>query len=80
MSTRPRRETMSPAIEDTMFFTRLRRHAKWMFVFLALVFALGFVGFGVGAGGVGIGDVFRGSGGGGTSVSDARKANVTLFI
>lgn len=74
MSTRPRRETMSPAIEDTMFFTRLRRHAKWMFVFLALVFALGFVGFGVGAGGVGIGDVFRGSGGGGTSVSDARKA------
>ena len=38
-------------IEDTMFFPRLRRHAKWMFLFLALVFALGFVGFGVGAGG-----------------------------
>jgi tetratricopeptide (TPR) repeat protein len=65
---------MSPAIEDTMFFPRLRRHAKWMFVFLALVFALGFVGFGVGAGGVGIGDIIRGSGGGGTSASDARKA------
>jgi hypothetical protein len=24
-----------------MFFPRLRRHAKWMFLFLALVFALG---------------------------------------
>ncbi len=57
-----------------MFFPRLRRHAKWMFVFLALVFALGFVGFGVGAGGVGVGDIFRGSGGGGASVSDATKA------
>ena len=64
---------MAPAIEDTMFFPRLRRHAKWMFVALALVFALGFVGFGVGAGGVGIGDIIRGGGGGGTSVSDARK-------
>jgi tetratricopeptide (TPR) repeat protein len=64
---------MAPAIEDTMFFPRLRRHAKWMFVLLAAVFALGFVGFGVGAGGVGVGDIFRGSGGGGTSVSDAQK-------
>ena len=58
-----------------MFFPKLRRHAKWVFVFLALVFALGFVGFGVGAGGVGIGDVLRNAGGsgGGSSVSDARK-------
>ena len=31
-----------------MFFPRLRRQAKWVFLFLALVFALGFVGFGVG--------------------------------
>ena len=58
-----RRGTTAPSIEDTMFFPRLRRHAKWMFVFLALVFALGFVGFGVGAGGTGIGDIFRNSGG-----------------
>lgn len=58
-----------------MFFPRLRRHAKWMFVFLALVFGLGFVVFGVGAGGVGVGDVLRNAGGGGgQSVSDARKA------
>jgi len=56
-----------------MFFPRLRRHAKWMFVFLALVFGLGFVVFGVGAGGTGVGDIFRGSGGSGAeSVSDAR--------
>src|SRR6188768_4524807 len=62
-------------IEDTMFFPRLRRHAKWMFLFLALVFALGFVGFGVGAGGVGFGDVIRDAAGGGgqPSVSDAEE-------
>jgi tetratricopeptide (TPR) repeat protein len=62
-------------IEDTMFFPRLRRHAKWVFVFLALVFALGFVGFGVGAGGVGFGDILKGhgSGSGVPSVSDAQS-------
>lgn len=72
---RPRAST-APSIEDTMFFPRLRRHAKWMFVFLALVFALGFVVFGVGAGGTGIGDIFRDQGGtsSGQSVSDARQA------
>jgi Flp pilus assembly protein TadD len=58
-----------------MFFPRLRRHAKWMFLFLALVFALGFVGFGVGAGGIGFGDVIRDAAGGGgqPSVSDAEQ-------
>jgi tetratricopeptide (TPR) repeat protein len=62
-------------IEDTMFFPRLRRQAKWVFLFLALVFALGFVGFGVGAGGVGVGDIFRDAGGasGVPSVSEAEK-------
>src|SRR6185436_8759399 len=62
-------------IEDTMFFPRLRRHAKWMFLFLALVFGLGFVGFGVGAGGIGFGDVIRDAAGGGgqPSVSDAEQ-------
>jgi tetratricopeptide (TPR) repeat protein len=65
---------MGGSIEDTMFFPRLRRHAKWMFVFLALVFALGFVGFGVGAGGVGIGNIFDNQGtGSGVSVSSARE-------
>jgi len=58
-----------------MFFPRLRRHAKWMFLFLALVFALGFVGFGVGAGGIGFGDVIRDAAGGGgqPSVEDAEQ-------
>jgi tetratricopeptide (TPR) repeat protein len=70
---RPRAST-APSIEDTMFFPRLRRHAKWMFVLLALFFAFGFVLFGVGAGGVGVGDIFKGSGSAGAqSISDARK-------
>jgi Flp pilus assembly protein TadD len=58
-----------------MFFPRLRRHAKWMFVFLALVFGVGFVGFGVGAGGVGFGDILRGSGEGSgvPSISESQK-------
>lgn len=57
-----------------MFLTRLRRHAKWVFVLLALVFGLGFVAFGVGAGGVGFGDIFKGGGGGSAaSVSDAKE-------
>jgi Flp pilus assembly protein TadD len=43
-----------------MFFPRLRRQAKWVFVFLAFVFALSFVFFGVGSGS-GIGDLLRGN-------------------
>ena len=46
-----------------MFFPRLRRHAKWMFVFLAVALGGGFVLFGVGAGGTGVGDILRGGGG-----------------
>ena len=45
--------------EDQLFFSRLRRHAKWVFVFLALVFALSFVLFGVGSGSTGIGDALQ---------------------
>ena len=66
----------SGAIEDTMFFPRLRRHSKWMFLFLALFFGLGFVLFGVGASGTGLGDLFRNrhGGGSGSSVDSALKA------
>jgi tetratricopeptide (TPR) repeat protein len=39
-----------------MFFPKLRRRAKWVFLFLAVAFAASFVFFGVGAGGSGIGD------------------------
>jgi tetratricopeptide (TPR) repeat protein len=64
------------SVEATMFFPKLRRQAKWMFVFLALVFGVGFLAFGIGTGGGGIGDIFQGLGqsaSGGPSASDARK-------
>jgi tetratricopeptide (TPR) repeat protein len=62
---------------EGLFFQRLRAQAKWMFVFLALVFAVSFVFFGVGANisGTGVADIL-GFGGGGTgqpSVDDARE-------
>lgn len=59
-----------------MFFPRLRKQVKWMFVFLALAFALGFVVFNVGGAGPsgGIGDLFRNVGGSsGPSVGDAQE-------
>jgi tetratricopeptide repeat protein len=72
----PRRGSSGAAIEDTMFFPRLRRHTKWMFVLLALFFGVGFVAFGVGAGGTGIGDIFRNhqSASGGPSVGKSLAA------
>jgi tetratricopeptide (TPR) repeat protein len=69
-----------PSIESTMFFPRLRRQAKWVFVFLAFVFAAGFVFFGVGSGSTGLGDLLRGnfnifgSGGGSTTSSAVKSA------
>jgi Flp pilus assembly protein TadD len=60
-----------------MFFPRLRNHAKWMFVFLALVFGVGFVIFGVGSSlPSGLGDILRNGGSSSSqpSVSDAQKA------
>jgi Flp pilus assembly protein TadD len=64
------------AAEETLFFSRIRSHAKWAFVLLALVFAGGFVFFGVGTGNSGLGDVFNNlfqGGSSGTSISDAQK-------
>jgi tetratricopeptide (TPR) repeat protein len=57
-----------------MFFPRLRRQAKWMFVFLALVFAVGFVGFGVGSGAGGLDQLwsFNQEASSGPSVGDAQ--------
>src|SRR5919112_4037932 len=49
------------AAEEDMFFPKLRRQARWMFVFLALVFGLGFVLFGVGSGNGGLGDLLQGN-------------------
>jgi tetratricopeptide (TPR) repeat protein len=61
-----------------MFFPRLRRQARWVFVFLALVFALGFVFFGVGSGSslgdlLNPGSIFGTSSGGGTSLGSLKK-------
>jgi cytochrome c-type biogenesis protein CcmH/NrfG len=59
-----------------MFFMRLRRSTKPMFIFLALVFALSFVFLGVGSGSSGIGDLLRGNfsfgGSSGPSVGKAK--------
>ena len=58
-----------------MFFPKLRRQAKWVFVLLALSFGVGFVVFGVGSGaGLGLGDILQGgSTASGPSVGDAQK-------
>ena len=75
---RPRAARKPPVAEQTMFFMRLRRSTKPMFIFLAVVFALSFVLLGVGSGSSGIGDLLRGNfhlfGGGSsaTSVSGAQ--------
>jgi tetratricopeptide (TPR) repeat protein len=44
------------SVEQQLFFTRLRKTQKPIFIFLALVFGLGFVFFGVGSGSTGIAD------------------------
>jgi tetratricopeptide (TPR) repeat protein len=59
-----------------MFFPRLRKQAKWMFVFLALAFAIGFVVFNVGSGGggTGIGDLLLEQQSGSSGVPSAKEA------
>ena len=88
-STQRKRRPRSPAPrskprsspEDLMFFPRLRRRAKWVFLFLAVAFGLGFVAFGVGTGvsGTSLGDVLQDflnrEPEGIQSVEDARKAS-----
>ena len=60
-----------------MFFPKLRKRAKWVFVLLAAAFGIGFVGFGVGGtvsgGGIAdaIGDIFGRSGSALPSASEA---------
>ena len=68
------RRTSSSSLEQSMFFPRMRRQAKWAFAFMVLVFALSFVFLGVGSGSSGIGDLLQGHigdifGGGGSSTS-----------
>src|SRR5262249_45073622 len=47
--------------EDTMFFPKLRSHAKWVFVLLAVIFMTSFVFLGVGSGSSGLGDLLQGN-------------------
>ena len=58
-----------------LFFVRLRRHQKWVYALLAVVFGLSFVlvGVGSGTGGGGLSSLFTGwfSGSGGSSISKA---------
>ena len=55
-----------------MLFERIRRGQKPVFVFLAIMFGLGFVALGVGSGasGVNLGDLFNSAGGSSSSISD----------
>jgi tetratricopeptide (TPR) repeat protein len=57
----PKRRQRSSSAEDLMFFPKLRRKAKWVFVLLAIVFAGGFLVFGVGTGvqGTSVGDILH---------------------
>jgi cytochrome c-type biogenesis protein CcmH/NrfG len=48
-----------PQWQEELFFQRLRVHAKWAFALLAVIFALGFVFFGVGSGSTGISDALQ---------------------
>ncbi len=58
-----------------LFFVRMRRHQKWVYALLALVFMISFVLVGVGSGnGGGLSQLYTGlfGGGGGSSVSKAQ--------
>ena len=53
------RKQRPPEWQEQLFFQRLRVHAKWAFVLLALVFGLGFVFLGIGSGSNGITDALQ---------------------
>jgi len=71
------RKQKPPQWQEELFFQRLRNHAKWAYVFLAVAFVLGFVLLGVGSGSTGISDLFQNAfnfgSGGGTSISSLEK-------
>jgi tetratricopeptide (TPR) repeat protein len=74
---RRRKDSGGQRFEDTLFFNRLRKQAKWVFVLLAVVFGVSFALFGVGSSvGAGLSDIFqgiRGNGSGQPSVEKAQK-------
>src|SRR3954453_20847402 len=72
----PPKRKAAPTWEDQLFFSRLRRHAKVVYVLLAIVFAGGFVILGVGSGSTGVGDLLQGKFfGGGRTTSPSSHIN-----
>jgi cytochrome c-type biogenesis protein CcmH/NrfG len=72
------RKHKPPEWQEQLFFQRLRNHAKLVFLFLAIVFALSFVFLGVGSGSTGITEALQnafnfGGSSGGTSISKLEK-------
>jgi tetratricopeptide (TPR) repeat protein len=71
------RSAPARAIENQLFFTRLRNQAKWAFALMVIVFGAGFAFLGVGSGGLDLGqlirDTFGAKGSSGTSISKALK-------
>lgn len=66
----------APQWQEELFFSRLRNHAKWAYVGLAVAFVLGFVLLGVGSGSTGLSDVFQSAfnfGSGGTSIGSLER-------
>ena len=62
---RKHKDSGGQRFEDTLFFNRIRKQAKWVFVLLTVAFAGGFVLFGVGSSNLGgLSDIFSGLGGG----------------
>lgn len=65
-----------PQWQEELFFQRLRTHAKWAYVGLAVAFVLGFVLLGVGSGATGVSDALQNlftRSSGGTSISKLQK-------
>jgi cytochrome c-type biogenesis protein CcmH/NrfG len=54
-----KRSNKAPSWEEQLFFSRLRRHAKVIYVLLAMVFVFSFVLLGVGSGSNGISDALQ---------------------
>jgi tetratricopeptide (TPR) repeat protein len=62
--------------DETMFFPKLRSHAKWVFVVLAVLFMMSFVFLGVGSGSTGLGDLLQGNWGSLFSSNSGASAQV----
>ncbi len=80
-SLRRKKKPKPPAWQDQLFFNRLRNHTKWVFLLLAVFFAVGFVVFGVGSGSTGISSAMQSlfnstASTGGGSVSSLKKKTV----